>query len=402
MGTREYERLRRAIAGRRLPCAFVDLDRFDANAETLVARAGGKALRVASKSLRCVALLRRVLAREGFAGIMAYSPGEAAWLHDQGFDDILVAYPSVERLELAAVIEGVARGASIRLMVDDRDQVLLLERLVAAAITGGLAARPLELCVDLDVSNELPGLHLGVRRSPLRDLEALLELAALIAECEHLKLVGLMGYEAQIAGVPDDLPGQRARNLLVRAAAGPGILALQAHRRAAVEALRGEGFALALVNGGGTGSLESSREDASLTELSAGSGLFAPTLFDHYRSFAHHPAAGFALPVVRRPTQTIVTCAGGGYVASGPGGDDRLPQPWLPPGGRLLEHEGAGEVQTPVAFPSRVQLALGEPVFFRHAKAGELCERFSSLLLIRAGEVVDVVPTYRGEGQCWL
>ena len=44
-------------------------------------------------------------------------------------------------------------------------------------------------------------------------------------------------------------------------------------------------------------------------------------------------------------------------------------------------------------------LRLGERVWFRHAKAGEYCERFNELHLIRRGEVVETVPTYRGEGK---
>jgi D-serine deaminase-like pyridoxal phosphate-dependent protein len=47
-------------------------------------------------------------------------------------------------------------------------------------------------------------------------------------------------------------------------------------------------------------------------------------------------------------------------------------------------------------------LALGDRVWFRHAKAGELCERFATLHLVRGGEIADEVPTYRGEGQTFL
>ena len=98
----------------------------------------------------------------------------------------------------------------------------------------------------------------------------------------------------------------------------------------------------------------------------------------------------------------MATLLGGGYIASGAPGWDREPEPWLPEGLKLDSQEGAGEVQTPVTGPGALGLRVGDQVYMRHAKAGELCERFDSLLLVRRGEVVDEVPTYRGEGRCFL
>jgi D-serine deaminase-like pyridoxal phosphate-dependent protein len=156
------------------------------------------------------------------------------------------------------------------------------------------------------------------------------------------------------------------------------------------------------VNGGGTGSLQTTAAEEAVTEVTAGSGFYAPALFDRYSAFSLRPAAMFALPVVRRPSGSVVTALGGGYHASGPAGADRLPEPWLPRGLRLDSLEGAGEVQTPVSGAAAAALRLGDRVYFRHAKAGELCERFDSLHLVRGGEVLDEVPTYRGEGRCFL
>ena len=159
---------------------------------------------------------------------------------------------------------------------------------------------------------------------------------------------------------------------------------------------------LELVNGGGTGSLESTAAEAAVTEVTAGSGLYGPTLFDAYRAFAPRPAALFALPVVRRPGPGVVTALGGGYLASGPADRARLPQSHLPPGLRLDRQEGAGEVQTPLLGAAADGLSVGDRVYMRHAKAGELCERFASLYLLEGERIVEEVPTYRGEGQCFL
>ena len=98
----------------------------------------------------------------------------------------------------------------------------------------------------------------------------------------------------------------------------------------------------------------------------------------------------------------MATVLGGGYIASGPAGADRLPRPVLPPGLRLDRQEGAGEVQTPVAGAAAAGLGIGDRVWFRHAKAGELCERFGEVHLVRGRELVGTVPTYRGEGRAFL
>jgi D-serine deaminase-like pyridoxal phosphate-dependent protein len=148
--------------------------------------------------------------------------------------------------------------------------------------------------------------------------------------------------------------------------------------------------------------LESTAAEPVVTEVTAGSGLFAPGLFDHYRAFRPRPAAFFCVPVVRRPDAGTATVLGGGYPASGPAGRDRLPKPYLPAGLRLTALEGAGEVQTPLTGGGARALRPGDRVYLRHAKAGELCERFNSLLLIEGDRVVDEVPTYRGEGRAFL
>jgi len=139
-----------------------------------------------------------------------------------------------------------------------------------------------------------------------------------------------------------------------------------------------------------------------VSELAAGSGFFAPALFDHYSRFELTPAAGFALPIVRKPAPGIATALGGGYLASGSGDPGRLPVPWLPPGLALDPEEGAGEVQTPLLGAAAADLRIGDRAYLRHAKAGELCERFDVLHLVQGDRIVDTVPTYRGDGKTFL
>ena len=394
---RDYDDYRNALAGRRLPAAFVDLDVLDTNLADLRRRAGSLRIRLVTKSIRSVAILRRALASNPqFQGLMCYSPAEAAWLASLGFDDLLVAYPSVEPDDLRAVAAQVRAGRTIALMVDSAIQV---QRIAAIAQAEGVVQ---PVAIDLDMSSDFPGLHFGVFRSPVDGVAAALVLAAEIARHPSLRLDGLMGYESQIAGLMDDVPGKALKNAVVGWLKRRSIPEINERRRATVAALAAAGHALRFVNGGGSGSFESTRADTSVTELAAGSGLYVPTLFDHYRAFEARPAAGFAVAVTRAPRPGIVTCAGGGYPASGPGGADRMPRPWLPAGCTLIANEGAGEVQTPVRVPAGVTLAPGDPLLFRHAKAGELCERFNELLLIEGGAVVDAVATYRGDGKCFF
>lgn len=392
-----YSYYRELFRGRSMPFAFVDLELFAQNIAAIAARARGKTVRLASKSLRCRPLLERALAASpALRGVMCYSPAEAVFLSRAGFDDLLIGYPCWHPGQVAAVCAELERGATITLMVDSAEQVAHLGRIAAEH---GVV---IPLCIDLDLSLDLPGLHFGVYRSPLRRPEEVVALFEAIAAQPGLRLDGLMGYEAQVAGVGDRMPGQRARNLLVRVLQRRSRRLAAARRAATVAALRERGAQLRFVNGGGTGSLESSAAEAVVTEVTAGSGLYAPALFDHYSGFRHLPAAGFAVEIVRQPRPDIYTCLGGGYVASGAVGPEKQPVPYLPAGAALLPLEGAGEVQTPVRYTGPERLGLGDPLFMRHAKAGELCEHFNTLLLVAGGAVIDEVPTYRGEGQVFV
>lgn len=389
--TRDYEYYRRALHRHSLPAALVDMELFEANLAAILARAGNLPVRLASKSVRCLALLRHALASHArLRGLMCFHAREACMLAANGFDDLLVAYPTLQHDDIRAVCEQIHHGATITLMVDCPEHVHRL-----AAVAGEAGVR-LPLCLDVDMSMRLPGLNFGVFRSPVRGVETALEVYQAIRGHDSVSLEGVMGYEAQVAGVTDATPGQGPKNAVVRLLKKRSIPKLTARRDAVVRALRDAGAEPRFVNGGGTGSLESTTADTKVTEVTAGSGLYSPGLFDNYSGFRHEPAALFALEVVRRPDEAHVTCLGGGYVASGGVAPDKQPKPWYPAGLSLEDNEGVGEVQTPLKGPDLP--GLGDPVFFRHAKAGELCERFNDLLLIRDGRIEAAVPTYRGQG----
>ncbi|MET9485641.1 alanine racemase [Nocardia sp. NPDC006630] len=369
------------------PLAALDLAALRANAVDLVRRARGVPVRVASKSVRCRAVLQEVLGSDltksgGFAGIMGYSLAEALWLAGLGARDILLGYPTTDRGSLAKLAADPVLLDAITLMIDDVDQL----DLIRAAVGEKVSPR---VCIDVDASLRIGPLHLGVRRSPIRTPEQAGRLAG-TARRRGFRVVGVMTYEAQIAGLPDTNPAVR----LVKKASAFDI---GRRRRQVLDAVRNEVGELEIVNSGGTGSIEVSISDSNVTEVTAGSGLYLPTLFDGYRNLAPRPAMYFAMPVLRHPAAGIATVFSGGYIASGPTGASRVPKPVWPKGLSLIGTEGAGEVQTPLTGAEG--LAIGDRVWFRHAKAGELCERFNQVNLVDADGTRIEVPTYRGEGQ---
>jgi D-serine deaminase-like pyridoxal phosphate-dependent protein len=398
--TEAYQRLETIFSEIQAPFAFVDLDAVWANAADMLRRSRGKPIRIASKSVRSRPVLERLLDLDpGFQGILGFTLPEAIWLWEQGFRDLVVAYPTADRacLTRLARITSEDPAAAPVVMVDSADHLDLLEE------AAGSFVAPVRVAMDIDLSWWPLGgrLKIGPKRSPIRTAEQAVALAQEIDRRERTKLVGLMAYEGQIAGVGDNVPRKALTNLMIRGMQSASAKDV-AERRAAIVTALSEVAQLEFVNGGGTGSIELTASEWAVTEVAAGSGFFAPILFDHYRAFTLRPAAMFALPVVRRPGPGVATALGGGYLASGVGAKDRMPVPYLPEGLRLDPYEGAGEVQTPLRGSAADRLRVGDRVYLRHVKAGELCERFNSLYLVTGMTIRDEVPTYRGEGKSFL
>jgi D-serine deaminase-like pyridoxal phosphate-dependent protein len=395
-----YERFESVFAEVQPPFAFVDLDAVWANAADMLRRSRGKPIRVASKSIRSRPVLERLLDLDpGFQGTLAFTLPEALWLWEQGLRDLVVAYPTVDRAALTRLARITAEDPdeAPAVMVDSPEHLDLIEEAASSFVA------PIRVAIDIDISWWPLGglLKIGPKRSPIRDAGAAVTLAREIARRPRLRLVGLMAYEGQIAGVGDNVPGKAITNLLIRRMQSASAKDVEERRAEIVTAVT-DVAELEFVNGGGTGSIERTSAEWAVTEIAAGSGFFAPVLFDHYRAFTLRPAAIFALPVVRRPGRGLVTALGGGYLASGVGARDRMPIPYLPAGLKLDPYEGAGEVQTPLRGPAADRLAIGDRVYLRHVKAGELCERFDRLYLVTGTTIRAEVPTYRGEGKTFL
>ncbi len=295
----DRDQVDRATAHLDPPFAVVHLAAFDANARDLVRRADGVPIRVVSKSLRCRYLIERALARPGYRGVMSYALGEALWLHGCGIsDDIVVAYPTADRGALRALAADDAAREHVTLTIDSVSHLDFIDA------TLGAGHPPVRVCLDLDMSWRPlpygPVVQVGTWRSPLRTPAEAAVFAEAILRRPGFTLVGVLGYEGQIAGLGDAPPGHPLRARVVQAMQARSAAELRGRRAEAVRRIRAL-TALEFVNGGGTGSLESTAADKSVTELAAGSGLVGPTLFDAYRKFHPQPALQYALPVVRRP-----------------------------------------------------------------------------------------------------
>lgn len=392
-GERFWRRMSEATAELPAPVAVISQEALAFNARDMLARAAGVPIRVASKSVRVRGVLDAVLRLPGYRGILAFTLAEALWLAED-HDDVVVAYPTADREALARLAADEGLAARVTLMVDSEEQLDLVDAVVAPV------RRPaLRIAVDVDASWLAPGLgHIGVRRSPLFTVGDVTGLAHRISRRAGFELVGLQMYEAQIAGQADGHGAQALAVRWMKRRSGEELRARRPHIVRAVSDIAPLEFVL----GGGTGSLEYTARDSSVTEITAGSGLLAGHLFDGYRGFAPAPASAFAVDVVRRPAADIATVLGAGWIASGAPGTSRLPRPVWPAGLRLEAREGAGEVQTPLRGSTARALSPGDRVWFRHAKSGELAERAAEFALLHEGRIVDMLPGYRGEGRAFL
>jgi D-serine deaminase-like pyridoxal phosphate-dependent protein len=384
------------------PCLILDLDLFKENISNIVKRLqdntnDDKKIRIASKSVRSISVLNKILElNDIYQGILSYSVREAIFLSDNGFKDIVVAYPSVNTKDISNLCLKIAKGADITLMVDSIDQVKIIQKIASENNV------TIKVCLDIDLSTKFFVLHFGVRRSPIHDVKSCQIVSDEIKQSKNTLLVGIMGYEAQIAGVPDKSPAKNfILNFVIRKLKKSSLKTILTRREKIVKFLTNQGFILHFINGGGTGSVESTVKENIVTEVTVGSGFYSPRLFDYYNAFKHRPSLIYALEVTRIPAKNIYTCHGGGYVASGSLGIDKIPQPYLPNHSKLLVNEMAGEVQTPIEN-KKFQLKIGDPVFMRHSKAGELCEHFNDIIVVSKGVIVDRVKTYRGEGFIFL
>ncbi|MBK3495229.1 alanine racemase [Viridibacillus sp. YIM B01967] len=387
---------KRAFEHLECPFAWLDLNALDANIDFINQHANGKNIRIATKSIRSKSLLTYISSKlHSFSGWMTFTAEETLYLLEEGHDHFLIGYPVMEPKGGRELAKYVKEGKDITFMVDDVRHIQFLQDIASEYDT------TLHICIDINLSMKTPFIYFGTRRSSLDSLESLANLLAQLTQFSNILVKGLMGYEAQIAGVGDK-PFRKWQTPMIRFLKNSSKKKVSAFRKQAVADIRQRFSTLEIVNGGGSGSLLYTAAEEEVTEVTIGSAFFAPALFDHYHTLHLQPAAGFALRVTRNPASNIIVCHGGGYIASGAVGKDKQPVPYEQHSYEYYDLEGAGEVQTPLHVRSGLHVNIGDTVYFRHAKAGELCERFLRLEAKRGDQYIDSFMTYRGEGKCFL
>ena len=388
-------RLDRAFSDLERPFAWLDLDALDKNIRTVQEACGGKQIRIATKSIRAVEVLRYVQKNlANVVGFMTFTAAETIFLLQQQFDDLLLGYPVMEEAAIRRLLHFVKDGKSVTFMADRPEHIQLLAKL------GQEIGVRVQVCIDINVSNDFKVLYFGTKRSSLYSLETLTPFLQEIQKMSAIEVVGAMGYEAQIAGV-GNRPANALKGKVIEAMQVQAKKQVTQFRRLAIAHIKAYFPNLRFVNGGGSGSMLYTNQQKEVTEITVGSAFYAPALFDQFTHLQLEKAAGFALSVTRKSEKNIVFCHGVGYTASGAIGLDRLPVFYEPSNFAYLSLEGAGEVQTPIKVKGK-HINIGDTIYFRHAKAGELCERFQVLHGIREDKYMGPYTTYRGDGQCFL
>jgi len=406
------------------PSAWLDMDALDHNITLVNQKTKSVQLRLATKSIRSIDVLHYIKDKSpNFIGLMSYAADESVYLLENGFDNILCAYPTLDMASVAATFDYTKQGATMIWMVDRPEHVDVLNEV------GKIHDVVIDVCLDINMSMPLPKLYFGTKRSALMTIKDVKKLLKHIKKCRHINVSAAMGYEAQIAGLPEHLPGKALLSPAIRLLKSRSQRQVSKRRRSIVEYLNKQGYTLKLVNGGGSGSMDFTSSQPEVSEITVGSAYYKPAYFDYMDSMHEfQPAAGFVLPVTRQPEKNVITCHSGGFIASGATGADKAPVIHYPEYLSLLNDEGFGEVQTPMAISktrkngNTPRFSIGDVVWCRHAKAGELCEHFNELICYRhsAQSTTDgfarsegtrpiiniktknqVMTTYRGEGKCF-
>ena len=394
----DYRNLKLLLERESFPAMIVNLDCLDENINNISKNIDNydKKVRIATKSIRVPDIIKYIQKKGGsnFGGLMCYSMEEAQFLATLEFDDFLIAYPTFSFNDIEIFFSLTQSGKNVVLMVDCADHVKAIEKFwTRFRSDNNYKAR---ICIDVDMSYKPAGLHLGVYRSPIRSFEQFKDLFDMIRKLENIEISGIMGYEAQIAGMGEKNPFSPMLNPAKKIIKHLSVRDVYKKRLEIHQYLRDEKFELDFYNGGGSGSLLSTAREPWITEVTVGSGFLQSHLFDYYKDNSSVPALSFALQVTRKPEPGYYTCKSGGFIASGQSSQDKLPIPFQPPGMKMVGNEGFGEVQTPVHYTGKEEIQLGDPLFFRPAKAGEIAEHFREYILVRKNEVIDKIPTYRG------
>lgn len=385
-----YDKLKELVRDKKFPLVICDIDAFNHNLEKVgnYLRTVKKSLRVCTKSVRVPKLVRKVEEQDFVNGLFTYNSAETLFYAEKyQVEDILMGYPTTSSVDAEELCKAaLIKGVDITVMVDSVHHLDLLEKAASKFDVN------LNILIEVDVADKFLGINVGVLRSPLRKPEDIVKIAREIDKRTHLQYRGIMGYEAQNASIGDT-------SFFMKMIKKRSRKHVNQWRQNIVDILIKEGFEPEVVNGGGSGCFEETADETTTTEIGIGSLLFKSHIFDDIKSLSMFiPSLFFALQMVRKPRNNIVTAFSGGYVSSG--AVRATPMPIKPKGLRTIKNEEFGEVQTPFKYnPKTSSINLGDPVFCRFGKAGEPLEHFNEINIYSNGKIIDKFPTYRGLGK---
>jgi D-serine deaminase-like pyridoxal phosphate-dependent protein len=355
------------------PAAIVDLDILEKNVAAAAGVLKGRSIKLRPhiKSHKC-SHLARLQTDAGAVGICCAKLGEAEAMAENGIQSILVTSP-IFGLEAAARALGLATAIPDFAVVVDNPVVV--DQLGSAARTHSFI---LPVLMDVDV---------GQRRTGVVSPEMALELARAIARQPFLKLRGVQGY----GGGWQHIPGAEARH----ASVAEGMSKLDS----VIGTLRAEGFAVPIVTGGGTGTLNADLSLGVLNEIQPGSYLFMDR--------EYHEALGQEGPtfetslfvqaqVISANQAEHVTLDAGlkAFATDGP-----MPRP-ASAGFEDCEYRFFGDEFGLLTRRRALQIAMGDRIEFEVPHCDPTVDRYDVLHLVRGDVLVEIVPIEgRGRSQ---
>ncbi len=378
-------------AGLAEPVLVIDGDRLDANLSFLHSDVPSElAIRLVSKSLPCLALLRRARSALGTDRLMTFNLPMLVELAkampdaDQMLGKPLPVAAAASFLREDLPPEAVGR---VRWLVDTAKRLTEYEAL------GAELDRPLLIVLELDV-----GLHRGgFEPGPL-----LAETLERIRRSDALRFAGFMGYEAHLAKVPT-IGGWRDRQV-----SGVQALYAQANRMATdilgdrvwqkqgLESAEGG----AVRNAAGSPTYRFYRDGSVADEIAIGSALVKPTDFDLDLLAPYRPALFVATPALKvlkgtqipvlevldrlkrllNPDLAQTVFIHGGYWKA---------EPVDPPGLRTNPTYGRSTNQEMLNLGRRAKIEADDFVFLRPTQSESVMLQFGTIAVYSQGAIQE-------------
>jgi D-serine deaminase-like pyridoxal phosphate-dependent protein len=364
------------------PVMLIDTLRMQQNIDAIAGWVGpDKTYRVVVKSLPSVQLVRHVMQRARTDALMVF--------HQPFLNAVAANFPKADALLGKPMPVAAARTFYGKLNATRYDAAAHVQWLIdTPERLAQYRALARELGVKMRVNVEIDvGLHRGGLPEPAA-LKPVLD--AIRADSEHLEFAGLMGYEPHLTGLKAELDHPAVQSVL-------GIY------RGYLDTVRDAGIPLdgLTLNGAGSHTLRIYRQDHTMNDLSAGSGVVMPTDFDTYHLEGNQPAVFIATPILKRydgnpfldgeteppPDMERLYYIYGGYWKANMVSPAEVGKP-------IYQSTN----QSPITTSRQVDLAVDDYMFLRPTQSEFVMLQFGDLLAVADGAIVDRWPVFDQTG----